>query len=406
MLTKIEEKLTVARVGLILRHAFFGNMASRMKLIDATDWCSTAATDGRNFFYNSEFVEKLSTKNLEFLFAHEILHCAFDHFERCGSRNRKLANLAQDYAVNQILVDDKIGSVITLVNICQDDKYRGMAWEEIYDQLMENAKEISMEDLIDMLGEQLDEHINGDSGNGNGNGDGNSKEGNGNASKFGGLTKEEIQQLKDEIKQAMIQSASAAGVGSTPAAIQRMIKDLTEPKINWRDFIQMQIQSIVRSNYSFSRPSRKGYASGAVLPGLVPEDTIDIAIAIDMSGSISDMDAATFLGEINGIVSQYTDFAIDIWCFDTDVYNHARITQDNIYDLENYEVKGGGGTSIQCNYDWMQEVGIQPKKLFFFTDLCVSEYGDEDYCDVVWLVKDNPSSIAPHGETVHYEKLA
>ena len=92
----IEEKLTTARVGLLLKTPFFGNMATRMKIINADDWCQTAATDGRNFYYNTEFVKKLSTKKLEFLFAHEIGHCVFDHFGRAGSRNRQLCNISQD----------------------------------------------------------------------------------------------------------------------------------------------------------------------------------------------------------------------------------------------------------------------------------------------------------------------
>ena len=101
----ILEKLTTARIGLLLKTPFFGNMATRMKIIDATDWCPTAATNGRDFYYNRDFVNSLSTKKLEFLFAHEIGHCVFDHFGRAGSRNRQLCNIAQDYAINQILVD-------------------------------------------------------------------------------------------------------------------------------------------------------------------------------------------------------------------------------------------------------------------------------------------------------------
>jgi len=53
----IVEKLTTARVGLLLKAPFFGNMATRMKLIDASDWCPTAATNGRDFMYNKKFVE-------------------------------------------------------------------------------------------------------------------------------------------------------------------------------------------------------------------------------------------------------------------------------------------------------------------------------------------------------------
>jgi len=115
----IEEKLTTARVGLLLKTPFFGNMATRMKLIESDEWCQTAATNGRDFFYNTKFVESLSTKKLEFLFAHEIGHCVFDHFGRAGSRNRQLCNIAQDFAINQILVDEKIGDKITEVEICK-----------------------------------------------------------------------------------------------------------------------------------------------------------------------------------------------------------------------------------------------------------------------------------------------
>jgi hypothetical protein len=59
---KILDKLITARVGLLLRHPFFGNLATRMKLIDASDWCPTLATDGRNFYYNNDFVYKLKPK--------------------------------------------------------------------------------------------------------------------------------------------------------------------------------------------------------------------------------------------------------------------------------------------------------------------------------------------------------
>jgi predicted metal-dependent peptidase len=144
----ILEKLTTARVGLLLKAPFFGNMATRMQIIQADDWCPTAATNGKNFYYNTKFVEKLSVKKLEFLFGHEILHCVFDHLGRVGSRDRMLSNIAQDYAVNQILVDERIGEKITEVQICYDPKYRGMAWEEIYDELYEQADKMSMEDLL------------------------------------------------------------------------------------------------------------------------------------------------------------------------------------------------------------------------------------------------------------------
>ena len=405
-MNEIEEKLTTARVGLLLKTPFFGNMATRMKIINADEWCQTAATDGRNFYYNTDFVKKLSTKKLEFLFAHEIGHCVFDHFGRAGSRNRQLCNISQDYAINQILADEKIGEVIDEVPICLDDKYRGLAWEEIYDKLYEKAEKISMEDLLDQLGEQLDDHINED---GNQSKDGKDQDGDGKKSKKPVISKEEMQKIKDEIKEAMIQSAAAAGAGKTPAAIQRLIKDLTEAKMNWREILRMNIQSIIKNDYSFTRPSRKGWGTGAILPGLKNDETIDIAIAIDMSGSIGMEDAKVFFSEIKGIMDQYEDFNIKVWCFDTEIYNYAEFSQDNVEELLDYEPKGGGGTEFMVNWDFMKEQGIEPKKFVMFTDgYPWGSWGDEDYCDTVFIIHSNREKDleAPFGTTAHYDKHA
>lgn len=395
-MSNIIEKLTTARVGLLLKAPFFGNMATRMQMIEADEWCPTAATNGRNFYYNTKFVEKLSVKKLEFLFAHEICHCIFDHFGRVGSRDRNLSNIAQDYAVNQILVDERIGEKITEVKICYDPKYRGLAWEEIYDELWAKAEKIPMDQLLKELGDLLDEHIK--EGDGEGEGD---KDGKGRPT----ISKEEAQKIKDEIKQAMIQSAAAAGAGKVPAGIQRLIKDITEPKMNWRELVRQEIQSIVRNDYSFQRPNRKSWHSGAILPGMKEATTIDVAISMDMSGSIGDEDARVFLSEIKGIMDQYEDFKINLWCFDTDIYNWKQITHDESEELVEYEPQGGGGTDFEVNWEFMKENGIQPKKFIMFTDgYPCSGWGDENYCDTLFVVKGNTSAEAPFGQTVIYEK--
>ena len=391
------EKLTTARVGLLLKAPFFGNMATRMQLIDASDWCPTAATNGRNFYYNKDFVNKLSVKKLEFLFGHEILHCVLDHFGRVGSRDRNLSNIAQDYAVNQILVDERVGEKITEVQICYDSKYRGKAWEEIYDELYEKAEKISLPELLKQLGDTLDEHL--ETGAGAGEGD---KDGKGNKPS---ISKEELQKIRDEIKEAMIQSAAAAGAGKTPAGIMRLIKSMTEPKMNWRQLVQQEIQSIVRNDYSFTRPNRKSMHSGAILPGMRPDVTIDVAIAIDMSGSIGEEDAGAFLSEIKGIMDQYEDFKISLWCFDTETYNFKEITQDNSLDLLDYEPMGGGGTDFAVNWEFMKDMGLQPRKFIMFTDgYPCGSWGDPDYCDTLFIVKGNANAEAPFGQTVIYEK--
>jgi predicted metal-dependent peptidase len=384
----VVEKLITARVGLLLKHPFFGNLATRMKLIDASDWCATLATDGRNFYYSVDFLSKLSNKETEFGFAHEVLHNVFDHLSRKEHRDPVLSNIAADYAVNQILKDEKIGEVPKSIKIFQDNKYRGMSYEQIYEDLEKNAQKIN----ISGLGELLDEHLD-DDGDDNGDGNGRLK-----------ISNEERQKIRDEIKEAMISAAQSAGAGNIPAGVARLIKDFTEPKMDWRQLLRMNIQSIIRNNFSFSRVNRKSQHSGAILPGLMNEETIDISIAIDMSGSISDSQAKDFLSEVKGIMDEYTDFNINLWCFDTQVYNYKTFTGNNAEDITEYQVLGGGGTCFDCNFRYMKDNYIEPKKFIMFTDgYPCGSWGDDEYCDTLFIIHGTDSIVPPYGQVAYYK---
>jgi len=166
----------------------------------------------------------------------------------------------------------------------------------------------------------------------------------------------------------------------------------------------MNIQSIVRNDYAFTRPNRKGMHSGAILPGLKQDETIDVAVALDMSGSIGQEDAMIFLSEIKGIMDQYADYNIHLWCFDTDTYNPQKITQDNGEELLEYKLMGGGGTDFEVNWSFMKDNDIVPKKFIMFTDgYPCGSWGDEDYCDTLFIVKGG-DNIAPFGQTVLYDE--
>ena len=392
---KIIEKLVTARIGLLLRHPFFGNMATRMKLIDASEWCSTLATDGRNFYYSNDFVARLTPKECEFGFAHEVLHNVFDHLGRRESRDPQLSNIAADYAVNQILKDERIGEVPSWIKIYQDNKYRGMSYEEIYQELYNNAEKID----LSKLGELLDEHLDGE-GDGDGDGD-TDKEGKGGRPK---LTAEEKKAIKDEIKEAMVSAAQAAGAGRVPAGVQRLISDFTEPKMDWRELLRMNIQSILKSNFTFQRPNRKSQHSGAILPGMSNDETVDVSVCIDMSGSISDAMAKDFLSEVKGIMDEYVDFKLDLWTFDTEVYGYKQFTGDTADEIMEYECKGGGGTDFMANWEFMKEQGIEPKKFVMFTDgYPCGSWGDEDYCDTLFIIHGDDSIKSPFGQYAHYK---
>jgi predicted metal-dependent peptidase len=174
--------------------------------------------------------------------------------------------------------------------------------------------------------------------------------------------------------------------------------------MNWREILQQQIQSVIKDDYTWMRPNKKAWHLSADLPGSSLRDTIDIVVAIDMSGSIGDDQARDFLSEIKGIMQQYQDFKIKVFCFDTRVYNEADYDGYSIDDFDNYQPMGGGGTDFDVNWDYMKEHDIVPKKFIMFTDgYPCGSWGDENYCDTVFIIHGNDTIVPPFGDYAYYE---
>ena len=395
----IRERLITARVGLLLRASFFGNLATRLKLVNADEWCPTAATDGRNFYYNSRFVDMLKPKEIEFLFGHEVLHCVYDHFGRRGDRDPQLFNIANDYCVNADLKKHRVGEFITSVPCLYDAKYEGMSSEEIYDILYENAEKIDISQLIDKL---LDEHLDGEGGGlGEKEGD-DAKNGKGRPK----YSPEEKQQIRDEIKEAVLAAAAASdGAGNLPAGVKRMIEDMTAPKMNWRELLRMQLESTMKSDYTWMRNSRRGWHMDAVMPGMQLEPMIDIAVSIDASGSIGERMLKDFLSEVAGIMEQFPSYRIHVLTFDTAVYNPQQFDSENLEDINDYEIQGGGGTDFDSVFNYFKENEIEPKRHIMFTDgYPCGSWGDEAYCDTVFIMHGTTSIVPPFGQYAYYEE--
>lgn len=390
-----------ARVNLLLNHPFFGNLATRLQLVDATDWCPTAATDGRKFYYNREFIKKLNKQELIFLVGHEILHVVYDHIGRRGSRDPKIWNMANDYIVNYTLVQEKIGEMIKggLYSEKYTDEYTS---EEVYNLLIKNQTQIQM--TIDMhLDSESDQNEN-DDGSGSSNGTTNvtvtvSNPGSGNKPV---LTEKELQEIRNEIKAAVI-SAAQNSAGSVPKGIMRLIKDFTEPKLDWREILEMQIKSSVRDDWTFNRLSRRTWSSDVILPGQKDSETIDVEIFIDCSGSITDVMIKDFLSEVKGIMEMFPQFRLGLATFDTKVYNYQVFTQENSSDITEYEVKGGGGTLFEAVFEFMKKNEIDPNTMVMFTDgLPNNTWGDPDYCDTLFILYGGEHIVPPYGSYAYY----
>lgn len=412
-LTPIESKITKARLQMLRQEPFFGSLAIRLQLVDATDWLPTAATDGRHYYYNRHFFEGMSLDEITFVTAHEVMHCVYEHMARVGTRDSKLHNIAADYVINLELQELRIGSIPTEytnekgekspMNCCIDEKYRGMSSDQVYAELIKERNEDQ-----------------GDDGGDDQDGEGNSgKQGNSKKSKAGGkknhgafdehidpskadkdngdesgksgpipMSPEEREQVRQELRSAMMHAAKQAGNNGTPSIVRDMLDALHQPKINWRDLLSQHIQSMFKNDYSYQRPNKKTWGSGFVLPGLLPDKAVEVDIAIDTSGSISNEMLRVFLGEIKGIVEQFNDYKIRIMCFDTSIHNVQMFSPDNVNDITSYKPAGGGGTTFACVFEYLKKNNITPNRLVYFTDGydCGDLRGHEGYCETLYII--------------------
>jgi predicted metal-dependent peptidase len=219
------------------------------------------------------------------------------------------------------------------------------------------------------------------------------------------MDEEALKGIREELKNKILQAAQAA-TGKMPASIARLVDHLIEPKINWRDYIRETLQSQLTADYTWHKPNRRHHGSDVIFPSLIKEETIDVEVSIDQSGSISVEMARDFLSEIHGMTQQYAQFTIAVSTFDTKVYNRQVFNNENLDELLDYEPKGGGGTLINCVWSYLKKQSIEPKLLIVFTDLEDDNHGDPNYCNTLFLINNpyNKNILPQHGSWVRYER--
>jgi predicted metal-dependent peptidase len=410
----VYKEIVTARIKLLLEKPFFGNMTVRLVLKEAP-WCRTAATDGRNLYYNREFIKGLTRPQLLFLLAHEVMHVIYDHLGRRGNRDPKIWNMATDYNINYGLVREKIGQMPEMG--LYDEKYTDeMSAGEIYDLLKKNSVTIKMplDDHLD-LGNDSDSNDSDDGdddGEGEGNGQGKGGKGKQRTTsvtvmgKDGPpkLTEEDLQKIRNDLKAAVIQTAQQVGAGNVPLGVKRLISELVEPKLDWRTLLDAHIRSAMKDDYTFQRLSRRTWGTGAIMPAQNFIDRVEVFIAIDASGSTSQSMVTDFLSEVKGICDSFRDYFLKIVCFDTEVYNYYEFTPENADDIPNYTIRGGGGTEFSAVTEFIKRESHEPNRLVWLTDgMPNSTWGEENICDQIFIIHSNAHINAPWGLTAHID---
>ncbi|HHH39256.1 MAG TPA: hypothetical protein ENK50_06765 [Sedimenticola sp.] len=396
--SNIETKLAAARTKLILDKPFLGALVLRLPMEPADQpWCPTTATDARKFYYNPAFIDALSLDETQFILAHEALHCALSHFARRQHRLTHRWDLACDFAINPLLVEDGLtappGSLLL-------EQFKGMTAEEIYPLLDE------FEDQ-----ETLDNHVydkenqqRGGSGQNardlddqapakretDGQEQGEEPHGAADPDRGGSqapppLTPDEQETLSIQWQQRLAGAAQQAmQAGKLGGSLARMVDHLLQPQLPWRMLLARYLTTSARDDYSYMRPSRR--EGEFILPSLRSQQ-VDLVVALDTSASIGDGEFAQFLGEIDAIKGQMRARITLLAC-------DAALAEAGPWEFEPWEefklpaaFRGGGGTSFRPVFEWIERRGLQPESLVYFTDAEGEFPETEPPYPVIWLVK-------------------
>ena len=393
-----EKRLTKSRVTMLIKFPFFGTLALYLKLVE-TKHVQTAATDGKSYFYNPDFVNKLDEKEINFLTVHEVLHPALGHLWRRGNRDALIWNHAADYCINgMILESDPTGKYFKMIEGgLHDTKFQGMYSEEIYDILINDEDYVKKAKQQQQQGNggTIDDHGVWDESPGD-------QDGSGDSQGSSGQSQQSKDAQADDWKGRVVQASQVAegkNRGSLPAAIRRMIKDLTSPQKNWKqelaEFVQPEI-----NDYGWTPPNSHHLWRDIYLPDFteVTEMVKDLVFAIDTSGSVGSKEMKAFISEVVGCMNQFSGKVRGHL-----VYCDARIGA--VYDLEDAERSvpvGGGGTRFEPVFEWVEENLEDCAGVVYLTDLMGSFPKEQPNYPTLW-VSIAKEAEAPFGRTTYID---
>ena len=395
-----KDKITKAKARLMLEHPYFGTVASSLPLEKNND-ILTFTSDGEKMRYNSEYLDRLSLEEVEFVMANGAMHTVLKHHERVNGRTKWLWQTATDYVVNAMLV--KNGMHLPEYAYFEE-KFDGMYVEEVYEMLraeMIDNSDHSMEQETEQItdSDETDapnlhmqkEHtpdVNAEETQEEENADDQEEE----------VSTSEPETLSEEIKEHLEQIFQKhKRQGNLPKDLQFVVPEYFSHKVDWREFLYGYIATHAKTSYTFTPPNMKFLYRGIYLPSM-SSDLLRIIVAVDTSGSVDEALLSTFLGEVSSMMQQYPNYEIDLITADAKIQSVKTFLPGE--PLE-YQISGGGGTDFRPVFTYVDRHIDYPTLLIYFTDGEGTFPSEDVSYDVLWVMPE--SKEVPFGEVIEID---
>jgi len=404
-----EKIIKKARTQLVIKEPFFGYLANSLSL-EEDDLLFPVGTDGQSIYYDEELIEELeiTVREMEGTLVHELMHLILKHTERRRTRFKMKWNIATDLVINSMVTD--LGFELPDGTLTEEE-YSEESAEEVYDELPDfgktecpecggrdiRKKELKVkgknEESSKVLKaeaefkcrkcgnewkDEVDVILSGSSG------DGEKWEDVEIPSLDDHDLWEQVEMEENEWRRKVAEASNKAEMhGDMPSGLKRMVKDLVHPRIDWRRLLERYIRTQDREEYTWKRPNRRYVSNDMYYPSL-KSTKLEVAIAIDTSGSVDEGELKKFMSEITGILCSVKNFRAHLMACDAEVHAHETALSKRDFEQFMEVCEGGGGTDFRPVFEELEDV--YPDCLVYLTDGRGTYPQSKPMYDVIWAL--------------------
>lgn len=367
-----------AKIGLIRKKesVFFSTVVFSMKHV-WDDTQPTAYTDGTTIGFNTQFFLSMSPEERIGVLVHEAMHIVCLHMDRIGHRVHSVWNDACDHVINLQILENGFQLPVWVL---KDTRFKGMNAVDVYDVLIKEH-------------DASPPNASGDSGSGTPT-----------MNDLRAPAQGKADALEQEVKEILTRASTLSkmageGAGAVPGSLVMLLDSLLSPKLPMGTILRKYLRSFNKTDYSWQRPNRRFFPT-QIMPTMWGQSLMDLVIAVDISGSVSDSDFKRFISEIAGVFRMMKPKKITFIQFDTKITSIEEVR--SISELLKIEFVGRGGTCIKDLMKWADK--NKPELLMVFTDGDFSYPQGKGKTDTLWMIHNNPTWQSPgFGKVIHYE---
>lgn len=383
---EFQEKVKLAKLATLNKKhfAFIGSLLYKLKLEPTTD-VKHILLDGQNntIKVNPTYFNNLSPEHGASILAEQVLHYSLQHDIRRGNKIHSYYQKACDQVVRNMLMDFGFKLPLeTQVDRRFQNKSVDIVYKDIYIENQNNPNN---------NGNDINDNLPPSAGD------------NDLPEEQPELSNNQMNQRNRDISQADMANKAATGnsIGNSSSSFQQLFEEIHEGKLNWKQILLEHFNEISKGDPSYHDLDRRMLSMGLFEP--VNEDINSIhriALALDVSGSVSEEQIKIFLQEIKAIAETLNPEIISVMTFNTKVVDVFEFKQGEC--LDNIKLNIGGGTAVTPVFKHYNKPENMPEFLLVFSDLELDDYPDKPKYHTTWLCFDNKYiETVPFGKLIH-----